>query len=172
VGEFGKEATVSLNCFDFTFDPSRNIPGVYEIEKEVISCKLSDFIIIENNFVGTNEVGRIEITNKNEWDIFETQVWTPLQSLFDSDIYRNPMVADKNGYRELTYILAFSEYGIFLVETKAIAILNLEKERTMERKVASVQKQILKAIGQLKAAAKKIQEGADIFTPEGKANSI
>jgi hypothetical protein len=168
VGEFGQTATESLNCFDFTFDPSRKLPGVHEIEKEVISCTLSDFRIIESHFVGANEVGRISIANKNEGEIFEQQVWTALQSLFDFDIYRNPKVAEKNGYRELTDILAFSEYGIFLVETKAIAILNLEKERNMERKVASVQKQILKAIDQLKGAAKNIQEGVEIFSTEGK----
>lgn len=168
VGEFGQKATASLNCFDFSFDPSRRLPGVYEIEKEVISCTLSDFAVMENRFVGTNEVGRISISNKNEGDIFEQQVWTPMQSLFDFDIYRNPQVAEKSGCRELTDILAFSGYGIFLVETKAIAVLNLEKERNMERKVANVQKQILKAIDQLKGAAKRIQEGAEIFTPEGK----
>jgi hypothetical protein len=94
---------------------------------------------------------------------------TSLQSLFDDDIHLNPHVRHKNTVRELTDIMAFSEYGIFLVETKTLGVLNTNTERNIDRKVAGVQKQVEKAINQLAGAVKKIRKNEVIFDANNKA---
>jgi hypothetical protein len=162
-GSYNGVAAKSLDCFDYTFDATKSKAHTYEIEVLAIDGQFSNWEIVDNRFVGLHEIGPVIIDDDDEGVIFERQIWAPLQSLFHHDIYRQPQIADKYGYRELTDIFAFYEYGIFLVESKALALLNPVKERDMDRKVKGLQKQIIKGISQLVGAAKKIAENTPVY---------
>ncbi|MDP1814508.1 MAG: hypothetical protein Q8K92_08675, partial [Leadbetterella sp.] len=70
--------------------------------------------------------------------------------------------------RELTDILAHHEYGNFLIETKALGVLNLEKKQTIDRKVSNLKKQVLKGIKQLVGANRNIKRNLPILTTSGR----
>jgi hypothetical protein len=48
-----------------------------------------------------------------------------------------------------------------------LSVLNLEKERNMDRKVSGLKKQIAKGIDQMKGAAKKVASGVVIYDQKG-----
>jgi hypothetical protein len=167
VGPFDERINKSLDCFVHTIDKSQQLEDVHEIETVSISGTFNKWQMMENHFVGVNDKSKIIINDTNEGDVLEKQVWAALESLFDHDIYLRPQAAHKKATRELTDILAYSDYGIFLVETKALGILNNENERDMTRKVAGIQKQVEKGIDQLAGAVKKIRAKETIFDANG-----
>ncbi|WP_454804240.1 hypothetical protein [Mucilaginibacter phyllosphaerae] len=124
---------------------------------------MSDWIIMQNTVIGTNESNPISIDDLDEGGVFDQQTWASLEALFLSSLYRSPQIPDKYGYRELTDLLAFHQYGNFLIETKALGVLETDKERDMDRKVKELQKQLIKGIDQLKGAAKKVAAGINVF---------
>lgn len=163
-GDFNRDAVKSLDCFEYSLKIDREFQDIHEIETLIIEGKLSEWKIMENNFIGFNETNKILIDDNKEGDNFEKQVWVSLESLFENQLYRNPKTHHKKVIRELTDVFAFSDYGIFLIETKALSILNTDIERTMERKVIGLKKQIVKAINQLMGATKKIKANEDIYS--------
>lgn len=167
VGIFDEKINHSLDCFVHTIDKSQQYQDVHEIELISISGLFNGWKMMDNHFVGANDKSQIIISDSNEGDVLEKQVWAALESLFNHDIYLRPQVAHKKGTRELTDIFAFSEYGIFLIETKVLGILNNENEKNMDRKVLNVQKQVEKGIEQLTGAVKKIRSGATVFDTDG-----
>lgn len=118
---------------------------------------------MENHFIGINENNKIIADDSNEGETFERQAWVSLESLFDAQIYRNPKVPHRKGMRELTDVFAFSDYGLFLIETKSLGILSAQYEKAMEKKVKGLQQQIHKGIDQLVAAVKKLAERVAVF---------
>jgi hypothetical protein len=166
-GDFNQHTTHSLNCFDYSIGKEHPTDSVKEIPIIIADGVLNDFIVMENIFVGMNERNHVVIDDKDEGGIFEKQIWVTLDRMFLDNLYRNPKITDKYGYRELTDVLAFHQYGIFLIETKALSVLDTTKERDMNRKVAGLQKQILKGIEQMKGAAKKVAANVEIFDSEG-----
>ena len=89
------------------------------------------------------------------------------ENLFESDIHRSPKIQLGNTTRELTDILAFTELGLFLFEAKAISVYATEPLRNTQRRVDNVQKQVKKALGQLKGAIRGIREGNKVATKTG-----
>jgi len=167
-GAFNHLAKHSLDCFDHTIDKTQNLTGVQEIALLSIQGKLSDWIIMNNTFIGANETNPIQIDDPDEGGHFEKETWASLEAIFLNALYRSPKIPDKHGFRELTDVLAFHQYGIFLIETKALSIPEIDNERNMDRKVKGLQKQILKGIGQLKGAAKKVAANTNVFDSQGK----
>jgi hypothetical protein len=166
-GDFDEKISRSLDCFAYTIDKSLKFDNVHDIEVMSMSGSFSEWKMMENHFAGVNEASKIVIDDLDEGGVLEKQVWTALESLFDYDIYLHPQVSHKNVKRELTDILAFSEYGIFLIETKALGILNNEKDQNIDRKVANIQKQVEKGIKQLAGAVKKIRSSEIMFDNRG-----
>lgn len=166
-GDFDKAAFRSLDCFDYSLKMERALENVYEIDTLIICGKLSDWKIIKNLFIGLNEKHLIVAGDLNEGEVFERQVWVSLKDLFDYHVYRNPTVPHKKGKRELTDIFAYSDFGLFLFETKALSILTTDPAKTMEQKVKRLQQHIEKAIDQLTGAAKKILEKPPVFDIAG-----
>lgn len=162
VGDFSDKITKSLDSFEFSLQMDRPVENVYEIDTYIIPVFLTDWEIVRNVFLGT-DTNQITIDEKNEGQILEKQIQVVLEGLFRNKIYRNPQIKSKNNFREFTDIFACYENGIFLVETKALGVLNSGEERNMDRKVKGLKKQISKGINQLAGAIKKIHEGAEIF---------
>ncbi|MDQ6755320.1 MAG: hypothetical protein M3004_00135 [Bacteroidota bacterium] len=167
VGEFDKDAKNSLDCFDYSLDNQRQFNNVHKIELLIIEANISEWKMMKNTFIGLNESNHMIADDENEGKIFEKQIWVGLESLFNYQLFKNPQILLKKGLRELTDIFAFSDYGLFLFETKAISILSTDANRTMERKVATLQKQIEKGINQLIGAAKKITEKVAVYDSKG-----
>lgn len=167
IGDFDSHASRSLDCFQYSLTKHEDLKNVYEIETLVVQGKLESWQMMENHFIGLNEANKIVLNNTDEGGTFEQQVWASLESLFEKQLHKNPRIPFKNGTRELTDLFAYSEYGIFLIETKALGILGASNERTMDRKVAGLQKQIEKAIDQLTGAVKKIREDSPVLDNKG-----
>ena len=166
-GEFNQHTNRSLDCFDYSIRKEQLTAHVQEIPVVIAEGMLKDFIMMENIFVGSHERNHIVIDDKDEGGIFEKQIWVTFDRMFLNDLHRSPQIADKYGFRELTDVLAFHQYGIFLIETKALSVLDTTKERDMNRNVAGLQKQIVKGIDQMKGAAKKVAANIEIFDSKG-----
>jgi hypothetical protein len=163
-GDFNEQTSWSLDCFDFSSGSGRTFDkNVRPIDVIEIEGKLENITIMQNYVAGFNQTELMRIDDESEGKVLEQQVWAVLDYLFEKDIHRSPQVKHKQGYRELTDVMAYSEHGIFLIETKALGVINVEKEASMERKVLNIQKAIKKGISQLVGAAKKVQEGAVVY---------
>lgn len=162
-GNYNDHTSTSLDNFDYSIEKESITGNAVEIPIKIIEATLTDFIIMTNIFQGVNERNYIEMDDKNEGGVFEKQIWVALENMFLDNLYRSPKIPDKYGYRELTDVFTFHQYGSFLIETKALGVLNTNNERRMDRKVAGLQKQILKGIDQLVGAAKKVSSGIDVL---------
>ncbi len=167
-GDFSTEVVSSLDSFDYSLDKSRDYLKVRDIETLLMEGHFSEWKSKRSFFIGLNEVNEIHLDDQNEGETFEKQIWASLESLFACDLYKNPKIKNKNGERELTDILAFYDKGIFLIESKALAVISLINEKSMDKKVANIQKQIQKGIKQLVGAKKKLDKDVDIFNSHGK----
>jgi hypothetical protein len=163
-GDFNEDVISSLNAFDYTLDRSRQFENPYLIETVALDCQFSDWNIINNYFIGLNDKILTKIDDEIEGTSFENLVWFPIENLFILNIYKNPKYKSAQGDKEVTDILAFYEKGIFLIEAKSLSIFSATENMSMERKIATQQKHIQKAIKQLVGAVHNIIRGTDIFS--------
>jgi len=166
-GDLDIDANYSLDCFEYSLDNSRKINQPRQIETVKCIVSFSQLTIMNNQFIGFNEDNQIIIDDFDEGGNFEKQVWITLDNIFKFNLHKNPEFVLNNKKRELTDILAFYDNGIFIIETKSMAVLNIEKEQSMDRKVANVQKQILKAIDQVIGAKKVLEKELTILDKAG-----
>lgn len=66
-------------------------------------------------------------------------------------------------YRELTDVLAISDNGIFLIESKAVGVIESALNKPMGKKVKGLQKQISTGIDQIVGASKKVTANTTIY---------
>ena len=156
------EAELSLNNFQYSIDNKIKIPNVYIIDTLIINIIFSEIMIMNSVFIGYNENASVIINNNNEGELLENTVWAPLQSVFDINIYKNPQICKNGNYRELTDILAFYQYGTFLIETKSLS-LNFIVDDDIKNHVDKIQKHIKKAVNQLIGAKKVIERQEKVF---------
>lgn len=123
---------------------------------------------IEHSYIGAEETIITNIDDPLEGNQLEKEIYVVLRSLFTKNAYHNPLIKSKTGYRELIDIFAISDFGVFLIEAKALGVYEAVEGRTMERKVLGLQKQIKKAIGQLVGASKTIADATKIFSAPDK----
>ena len=90
-----------------------------------------------------------------------------METLFNFGLFLNPEVIENSKKRELTDILAIYEYGVFLLEIKALGVLGLDKDQSIDRKVSNTQKQIRTAISQLVGANKNVAKRFQIVSDNG-----
>jgi hypothetical protein len=167
IGDFTESLNLSLDSFVYSIDSSLKTANSYKIDVRNIPCEIKNWKIINKSFIGFSDVQKVNISDKNEGGVFEKQIWFSIESIFSSDAYLNPIVHQDTKSRELTDILAFYKYGIFLIETKALGVLNIDKGQSMERKVANIKKQIKTGIKQLVGAHKNIKRNLPIFSNSG-----
>lgn len=171
-GNYDADLSVSLDSFVYSLDSSQKTSNSYKIKTKSIPCEIKNWNIINKHFVGFSDAQQVKISDKDEGRIFERQIWYSMESLFLNDIYLNPVVKQESKHRELTDIFAHHQYGNFLVETKALGILKIDTQQTIERKVANVKKQISKGIKQLIGASKSIKKNLPIYSYLGKEIKI
>jgi hypothetical protein len=123
---------------------------------------------IDHSYVGAEQTVHTNIDDPLEGNQLEKEIYVVLRSLFIKDAYHGPLVKSKTGYRELIDIFAISDFGVFLIEAKALGVYEAVEGRTMERKVLGLQKQVKKAIAQLVGASRTIIDGTNIFSAPDK----
>ena len=170
IGDLDENASTSLDSFEYSMNKERKFKKAYKIETYVSEGQFSKFSIMTTHFLGLKDNFKIEINELNEGELLEKMAWASLESLFDENLYKNPQIIRKNKKRELMDILAFYEKGYFLIESKALAITSLNKEKDMDKKIFGIQKQIIKSIRQLVGASKVLQTNQTIF--DSKDNEI
>jgi len=166
-GGFTTEVTDSLNSFDYTIDNTRQFKNPYSIDLMTLGCEFKDWNHVDTHFVGLMEQPQTRIDDIEEGATLEKHVWFSIESLFPFNIYLNPKFKNSKRDKELTDILAFYDLGIFLIETKGLSIFAQTKEKSMDKKVATLQKHIKKAIKQLIGATKNIERGTEFFNSKG-----
>lgn len=148
-------------------DPLRAVPAKYSPAFVTIPLKLSEFETSQTTTVGMGDVLDFRLNDPDEGLGLEQSAWHLLESLFEGDIIHSPQVRENSKPRELIDILAYCDFGLCLLESKAAAVLSTNPNRTTDRRVANVQKQIDKGIGQLVGAMKNINNGAPLEKKDG-----
>ncbi|MBD0778249.1 hypothetical protein HPE56_10630 [Maribacter sp. ANRC-HE7] len=166
-GDFTKEVTDSLDSFDYTIDDSRQFENPYSIDLMTLDCEFKVWNHVDTHFVGLLEQPQTRIDDIEEGATLEKHVWFSIESLFPYNIYLNPKFKTNKGDKELTDILASYDLGFFLIETKGLSIFAQTKEKSMDKKVATLQKHIRKAIKQLIGATENIERGTEFFNSKG-----
>jgi len=166
-GDFDAKAQESLDAFEYTLYKEENRKIKRIIDSLLIRISPLKFQILNLHFIGLHENHSIKIDTPNEGDLLEKLIWSSLESVFNSSIYKSPKIIRNKKSRELIDILCFSEYGIFLIESKALAITTLDKEKNIVKRIEGIQKQIKKALKQLIGAKKVIQENTPIYDSKG-----
>lgn len=117
--------------------------------------------------------GTVNLDDDNEGNELERLAFQAFDALFPFGAFHGPEVQDGKARRELCDILAVSRVrehnneGIFLVESKVSSATAEGLKRTGLRRGASIRKNIMKGIGQLKGAIGKLRDGETIFRQDG-----
>jgi hypothetical protein len=117
--------------------------------------------------------GRFKLSDLDEGGELERLVYPLLEWLCPTQAYLSPQVGEGPKQRELTDLLAFTpapeceEEGYFLVEAKALSVVNGKQDKPSDKRGRSVQKDVRKGVRQVLGAAKRVQAGAAIYTPDG-----
>jgi hypothetical protein len=167
VGPFTPDCSHSLDCFCYSVDNTHTYPGAKVIPVVDISTTLESWRINHVSFIGFRGYHTITLDDQNEGEMFERAVWASLESVFPLTLYKSPQVKIGQKTRELTDVLAFYEFGSFLIEAKDLSVLKAGFERDQERRSKGVQKQVKKAISQLVGASRAIGRGERVFDAEG-----
>lgn len=171
-GPFTPECSHALDCFCYSADPTHTYSGASTIPLVSIQASLEPWRASNVSFIGFRGHHTITIDNQNEGEMFERAIWASLESVFPLTLYKSAQVKIGNKTRELTDVLAFYEYGSFLIEAKDLSVLQAGYERDQERRTKGVQKQIKKAITQLTGACKAITRGDRVFDATGEELNI
>lgn len=167
VGNFSKKANHCLDCFSYTSDKTQTLENAKEIPLLEVHPTFDTWVSNHISFIGEHEYHTLELTHSNEGEMLERAIWGSLESAFSKNLYKGPQIRVGTKLRELSDILAWHEYGAFLIEAKDLSILQAGYQRKQQRRTAGVQKQIIKALGQLVGASKSIKSGAMIFDTKG-----
>lgn len=168
VGPFSADCSLALDCLCYSIDPTNIYPGAFEIPLVNVQVTLEPWRVNNVSFAGVRTHQTITINHQNEGEMFERAIWASLESVFPFTIHKGPEVQIGQKLREFTDVLAYYEHGSFLIEAKDLSILQSGYERTQERRTKGVQKQIEKAIVQLKGASNALKRGDRIFDQTGK----
>lgn len=148
-------------------DPKLAVTGKYSPKFVTIPLTLSNFETFKMATIGIGEVLEFRLDDPDEGHGLEQSTWHLLENLFEGRIHHSPQVGDGVNRRELIDILTFCEAGLCSFETKAMAVLSTKLDRSTDRRLKSIQKQIDKAINQLVGAMKNLAGQPQLFTKKG-----
>lgn len=117
--------------------------------------------------------GTVTLTDTDEGNELERLTFQLFDSLFSFGAYHAPEIDDGAQRRELCDVLAlsrvreFPQEGIFVIQNKVASAFSDGLKRTTERRSKSIQKNILKGIGQAVGAIKKLKAGVQVYCHRG-----
>lgn len=155
------DAELSLNNFQYSLDGKIEFANVEKIETLLIQINFNDLIIVKNTFFGYNQQAEIAFDSTDEGNLLENIALAPLQSLFDNNVYMNPLM-NKHGPRELTDVFAYYEKACFIIESKSLSILNNNDNDIMHH-TEKIQKHIKKAIKQVLGVKRVLKNNIKVY---------
>ena len=168
-GEHSSRFTSEMDTYEefvgHAYDPGAPRADVNQL---VVPLSANQWEFSVNHFVGARERGQLALGTQDDGLSVEAVAWFSLDSVFPGGLLRNPIVEEGNGAeRELTDVLAFYQYGHFLIEAKALSESGEGFRRSHQRKILTAQKHTRKAISQLVGASKAIRSGRTIKSESG-----
>src|ERR1035437_4847152 len=118
------------------------------------------------NSVAVPEAGTFIPNDSNEGQSHEALLLHVLKPNFDGTVLASPQIKEGNKTRELCDVLAVAK-NAFIFEAKAFSVFDKSLDQTADRKAKTVMKQFEKALGQLKGAAKQLDNGIEILGNAG-----
>jgi hypothetical protein len=138
------------------------------------SCDLPvTFAEMQTTQVLIADVGEVQLTDPDEGGELEVLTLQAFEHMFPFGAFINPWVGEGKKQRELCDVLAVSRVrevdseGVFVVQNKVASAFPEGLRRTTERRASSIQKNILKAIGQLGGAIKALKAGETVYREKG-----
>jgi hypothetical protein len=156
------DAELSLNNFQYSLDENIKYTNVKKIEVLLIRIYFNDLKIVRSTFLGYNQQAKIAFDSTDEGHLLENIALAPLQSLFDNNVYMNPVIMNEHGMRELTDIFACYEKACFIVEAKSLSILN-SNDNDIIHHTEKIKKHIKKAIKQLLGVKRVFENNMKVF---------
>lgn len=167
-----KEINHVLDCLTYSIDPKSCCNDAHKIDNVSINVDFGKWQKNKCFIYQEDSPKKISVNESDEGSLLEARTWFSLEMMFPLTIHKNPYYKKGAKKREVTDILAYYEYGNFLIETKALKSTKDFFKKTMERKIANVQKDIRKAIGQLVGSVKTIKYNGEIFSKSGESLSF
>jgi len=134
VGPWSSTLVKLLDEIQGKIDPDLNVPPLYHPTLNTVPLTLVSPEIIQIVAIGSEEVREVRLEGRDEGYGLEQGVWHLLEGLFGRGIYHSPQVQKEGDVRELTDVLCFGPGAAFLVESKAVAVLSTDPERSTERR--------------------------------------
>ncbi|PKJ52477.1 hypothetical protein [Bacillus sp. SN10] len=132
-----------------------------------------NLVEIKTNFISSEppkiidmEAGEVSLEQCDEGGGLEQSIYSLLAYYYSGSSFHSPKFYKKEAEKELTDILAFQENHMVIIEAKVSQILYREKELTTQRLLKNIQKNMDKAIRQLKGTLKTIGTKQDIYSAE------
>lgn len=166
-GEFNRHVITSLDRFDESISKANDCNAAQKIHVDEIEPIISDWAIMNNHFFGESEHHQIDINDAEEGFVLEGQIWYSLDSVFGNHLYKGPQINKNGKQRELTDVLAYYELGIFLIESKTAAVFSEKENKSIEKKIASIQKQIIKGVNQVVGACRALKDNYEVHDSRG-----
>lgn len=168
MGDSTPSVALCLDCFCISIDDTAKYEGAYPIETVSISPVFSGWNSVKHVFYGFREINKFSIQEEDEGKALEKEIWFSLESVFPLTLHKNPEVMIGTKKRELTDIFSYQDSRSFLIETKALALLETGTDIPQEKRVKRVHAHARKAIGQLVGAVKAFIRNDPIYTMKGK----
>lgn len=143
------------------------------IEPRIVAqCQLPlDLVRKERMKATVLGVGDFTIDNADQGNELERLTFQLFDALFTFGAYHSPKCDHAHGRREVCDVLALSrvrqvkEEGIFVIQNK---VANTDgKQRTLERRGLTIQRNILRGLGQALGAVKNLQDGIRVYRSDG-----
>lgn len=161
----GDEDKVIENGLDRLLEQinSRATPADDVESLTIMDFQFDDFHNPKINVYGLNQEFSFSVADADEGAAQEISVWHKLENMFLGNIYRSAWWLDNGIKKELTDIFAYTELGIFIVESKAVSVFNKQPNRATQRREQDVLKDIQKGLKQVVGAARTIAKNIPIY---------
>lgn len=167
VGPWVSTLAEVLDEVEALVDPGRSASRKHSPAITSIALSLSDLESCRISAIGSHERHDFRLDDGDEGSGLEQTTWHLLEGLFGPSIWRSPQIPKGNSTRELTDILSFCEVGQFLFETKAMAVISTEMDRSTDRRASNIVKQVDKGVAQITGAVRMLSAGLPVFSKSG-----
>ena len=168
VGTHIKEVDYAHDCFCVSVESTYKykFPNAHIIPYIELDTIIDAWNTMDLYFYSDQNTYNFNIRDNDEGGTFEKEIASALISTFPLTLYRNPKFKKGKNDKELTDILAFYDYGSFLIEAKENSVIESGVCKSKERKVLTIQKKVINAIKQMTGAAKSFMNGTEIYTSD------
>ncbi|MEX3950192.1 hypothetical protein AB4Y40_20840 [Paraburkholderia sp. EG287B] len=170
-GVFNRHCNAVLDAMHEVIDPPSIEGDSPPLDFVWLPVEIETLYFINIHAVGIVENHAYRANQTDEGGGQEVNAWHLLESLFPVGIVKSPSVIEGKKERELIDILCYYTdeelTGLFLVESKALSVLSVAPDQSMERKTKNQDKHIVKALNQCKGAIASIRAGCPISTRDG-----